>query len=757
MDIKKLISEMTIEEKASLCSGSDFWHTAPIERLNIPKMMVSDGPHGLRKQELVGDHLGFNNSIKAVCFPTGCTIAASFDRQLIKEVGEYLGESCQAEGVGVLLGPAVNIKRSPLCGRNFEYLSEDPYLSSEMASKQIQGVQSKHVGTSMKHYLANNQEHRRMTSSSEVDERTLREIYLASFETPIKEAQPWTVMCSYNKVNGVFASENHHFLTEVLRDEWGFEGFVVSDWGAVNNRVLGLNAGMDLEMPSSFGLNGKKIVEAVEAGDLSEATLNLSVERILTQVDRFESHRDHQAVFDRDAHHEKAREAAVASMVLLKNEAILPLSENQKIAFIGEFANKPRFQGGGSSNINVHKSSSALSAVACQVTYAQGYDVSEDVIDDAMVEEAVAVAKAAEVAVLFVGLPDAFESEGYDRSHMRLPKSHDHLIAEVTKVQPNVVVVLHNGSPVEMPWVEDVKGILEAYLSGQSVGEATIDLLFGKANPSGKLAETFPLALEDNPSYLFYLGEKDVVEYREGIFVGYRYYDQKKMEVLFPFGHGLSYTSFNYSNMRLSAEAINDNDLVTVTIDITNTGAVFGKEVVQLYVSDLESTVIRPSNELKGFEKVALNPGETKEVTFILNKRSFAYYNTEISDWHVETGDFEIRVGKSSRDIQCVKAIHVTTTLIMRDQYHMNTLLGDLMPNPRAMEILKPVLKGLEQAFGGAEEEKSEAGEAAKAVTNDMKEAMFRYMPLRNFITFSQGHISEEFLQGLIDEMNHLD
>jgi len=754
MEIKTIISQMTLEEKATMCSGSDFWHTASVERLNVPEVMVSDGPHGLRKQDTEGDHLGIFDSIKAVCFPTGCTIASSFDRQLIREVGEYLGEECQAEGVAVLLGPAVNIKRSPLCGRNFEYLSEDPYLSSEMASSQIQGIQSKNVGTSIKHFLANNQEHRRMTSSSEVDERTLREIYMASFETPVKVAKPWTVMCSYNKINGEFASENHHYLTEVLRDEWGFEGFVMSDWGAVNDRVAGLAAGMDLEMPSSFGLNAKKIIDAVNKGELSEKTLDLTVERILNIVDKFESNRDLEAVFDRDIHHNKARQAATESMVLLKNDTILPLSREQKIAFIGEFAEKPRFQGGGSSHINVHKSTSALSAVGCDVSYAKGYSVTEDAINQNLVDEAVALAAASEVAVLFVGLPDAYESEGYDRTHMRLPESHDYLIAEVAKVQPNIVVVLHNGSPVEMPWVNDVKGILETYLSGQSVGEATIDILFGDVNPSGKLAETFPIALEDNPSYLFYLGEKDIVEYREGIFVGYRYYDKKKMDVLFPFGYGLSYTTFNYSNMTVSSKKISDNDQLTVTIDITNTGSVYGKEIVQLYISDLESTVIRPVNELKAFDKIGLEPGETKKLTFELNKRSFAYYNTEISDWCVETGDFEIRIGRSSRDILCSETVVVTSSLIQKQIYDMNTLFGDIMSNPEVMELLMPLMKGLEEMFEGGNDDDSSVEVGGEAITGEMKDAMFRYMPLRNFVTFSSGQISYEVLQGFIDQMN---
>ena len=750
--LQELIGKMTLEEKASLCSGADFWHTESVERLGIPAMMVSDGPHGLRKQDQEADHLGVNDSIKAVCFPAGCGTAASFNRELITGMGEVLGEECQAEGVGVILGPAVNIKRSPLCGRNFEYYSEDPMVASEMAGALIKGVQSKNVGTSIKHFLANNQETRRMSSSSEVDERTLREIYLAAFEGAVSSQKPWTVMCSYNKINGTYAAEHKEALTDILRGEWGFDGFVVSDWGAVNNRVPDLEAGLDLEMPASGGINDEQIVDAVKEGRLEESVLDRAVERILNIVYRFQENRNDSAVFDRDKDHEYAKKVAEETIVLLKNEdGLLPLSEKEEIAFIGKYARQPRFQGGGSSHINSHKVTGAWDVVKDwgNITFAEGYGDQEDVTDEALIAEAVEKAGKAKAAVIFAGLPDAFESEGFDRSHMGMPNCQNELINRVAAVQPNTIVVLHNGSPVEMPWADQVKGIVEAYLSGQAVGAAVVDILFGKVNPSAKLPETFPYKLEDNPSYLYYLGEGDKVEYREGVFVGYRYYDTKKMDVRFPFGYGLSYTTFAYSNLKLSAAQIKDTDTLTVSVDVTNTGSMAGKEVVQLYVSDVESTVIRPVKELKGFDKVDLQPGETKTVTFTLGKRAFAYWNTQIHDWHVESGEFRILVGKSSRDIQLEETVTVESTVKLPVHFTLDSTFGDLMQDKKAREILEPMMK-LDMV--GGQEEDSDV--AASAISSEMMEAMMKYMPLRGVLSFSSGKVSLEQLQGLLDQLN---
>ncbi|MCI6714797.1 MAG: glycoside hydrolase family 3 C-terminal domain-containing protein [Lachnospiraceae bacterium] len=754
--IKEIVAQMTLEEKAAMCSGADFWHTEAVERLGIPASMVSDGPHGLRKQDQEGDHLGVNESIKAVCFPAGCGTAASFNRELLNKMGETLGNECQAEGVSVILGPAVNIKRSPLCGRNFEYYSEDPLVASEMAGALIHGVQSKNVGTSIKHFLANNQETRRMSSDSRIDERTLNEIYLAAFEGAVKKEKPWTVMCSYNKINGVYAAENHKYLTETLRDKWGFDGYVMSDWGAVNNRVEDLKAGLDLEMPSSNGVNDKLIVGAVESGELSEEVLDTAVERILNIVFRYEENRDKSAFFDRDKDHELARKVAEETIVLLKNDGVLPLSEQDEIAFIGKYAMKPRYQGGGSSHINSHKITSALDAVRGMgnISFAMGFDDKEDKTNEKLLAEAVETAKKAKVAVVFAGLPDAFESEGFDRQHMRMPDCQNELIEKVAAVQPNTIVVLHNGSPVEMPWANKVKGIVEAYLGGQAVGGAVCDILFGRVNPSAKLPETFPLKLEDNPSYLSYIGEGDMVEYREGIFVGYRYYDKKKMDVLFPFGYGLSYTTFAYSNLRVDKESMKDTDTMTVSVDVTNTGKMAGKEVVQLYVADKESTVIRPVKELRDFAKVELAPGETKTVSFTLGQRAFDYYSVKLHDWHVETGEFDIMIGQSSRDIVLTKTVTVESTVKLPFVYTTDTTMGDVMKDPRAVEIVKILIE--KQDLFESENSDSESGVASEAISDEMNAAMAQYMPLRGSVNFG-GKVTMADVQALVDKLNALE
>ena len=755
--IKELIAQMTLEEKASLCSGGDFWHTKGIERLGIAPSMVSDGPHGLRKQDQEADHLGVNESIKAVCFPAGCATAASFNRELLEEMGEILGNECQAEGVSVILGPAVNIKRSPLCGRNFEYYSEDPLLATEMAGALIKGVQSKNVGTSIKHFLANNQETRRMSSSSNIDERTLREIYLAAFEGAVCKQKPWTVMCSYNKINGVYAAENKTYLTDVLRKEWGFDGYVVSDWGAVNSRVEDLAAGLDLEMPSSNGENDQLIVTAVKEGRLSEEILDQAVARILNIVFRFAENRDKTAVFDRDADHEAARKIAEETIVLLKNDGVLPLDESEKIAFIGKYAKKPRYQGGGSSHINSHKVTSVMDAAAANpnIIFAQGFDDEKDEINETLVKEAVEAAREAKAAVIFAGLPDAFESEGFDRTHMRIPDCQNALIDEILKVQENVIVVLHNGSPVEMPWADKVKGIVEAYLSGQAVGAAEYDILFGRVNPSAKLPETFPVKLEDNPSYLFFPGEGNSVDYREGIFVGYRYYDKKKMEVLFPFGHGLSYTEFTYSNLRTDRQKLKDTDTLTVSVDITNTGKRPGKEIVQLYVRDKESSVLRPEKELRDFAKIALLPGETKTVSFTLGKRAFAYYNTEIHDWYVESGEFDILIGKSSRDIVLCQTVMVESTTQIKRTYDGDSIYEDIYKDPAARAVVERFRKKQSTQMENQEKKEPEKSSAAKeAITEEMELAMMKYMPLRGMLSFDKG--SHKELEAILKELNSL-
>lgn len=754
-DIRSIISQMTLEEKAGMCSGKDFWHLKGVERLGIPEVMVSDGPHGLRKQNEKADHLGANESIKAVCFPTACATACSFDRDLLKELGEALGDECQAEDVSVILGPAVNIKRSPLCGRNFEYFSEDPYLAAQMAAAHIQGVQSKNVGTSIKHFAANNQEYRRLSCSSEIDERTLREIYLAAFEAPIKEGKPDTVMCSYNKINGTFASENHWLLTEVLRDEWSFDGYVMSDWGAVNDRIEGLKAGLDLEMPASGGHTDAEIVAAVKAGTLDESVLDTAVERILRIIFKFADRRM-PGNFDKERHDQLAAKIAEESMVLLKNDGILPLpKEGKKIAFIGKFAAKPRFQGGGSSHINSCKITSALDAVkqtptiTSSVTYSQGYDVAEDQTDPNLLAEAVRTASEADIAVIFAGLPDAFESEGYDRTHMEMPECQNELIREILKVQKNTVVVLHNGSPVEMPWADDVNAILESYLCGQAVGAAQVRLLFGLANPCGKLAETIPLKLQDNPSYLNFPGDGQKVEYKEGVFVGYRYYDTKAMDVRFPFGHGLSYTTFQYSDMQLSCDQLADDDTLTVSLKVKNTGNMAGKEIVQLYVADQTKAANRPEKELKNFVKVYLEPGQEKAVTMTLDKRSFAWYNTQIHDWYAASGDYQILAAASSRDIRLSRTVRLSTDTKLPFHIHRNTTVAELLADPRTAPVIRSMMEDLASDMIGGGDNSSEA--ASEAITPEMTLKMLENSPLRSFKSFSG--LSENELTTLIEKL----
>ena len=753
--IRDLVSQMTLEEKAGLCSGEDFWHTKAVERLGIPSVMVSDGPHGLRKQDEAADHLGINDSIKAVCFPAGCALASSFDRELAEKMGETIGQECQAENISTILGPAVNIKRSPLCGRNFEYYSEDSYAASEMSAAFIQGVQSKNVGTSLKHFLANNQEKRRMTNSSDVDERTLREIYMAAFEGAVKNGKPWTVMNSYNRVNGKYVGESKKYLTDLLRDEWGFDGYVVSDWGAVNDRVEALKAGMDLEMPSSNGVNDALIVKAVQEGTLDEETVDLACERILNIVFRYIENRDENAVFDKEKDHETAASVEEECIVLLKNDSdengkhILPLNKEQKVAFIGKYAEAPRYQGGGSSHINSWKVESALEAVKglADVVYAKGFDDVEDKADEILEAEAVQAAKDADAAVIFAGLPDSFESEGYDRTHLTLPDCQNRLIDKICDVQKNVVVVLHNGSPVVMPWKDRVSAIVEAYLGGQAVGKAEVKVLFGEVNPSGRLSETFPNRLEDTPCYLTYGKGKDHAEYREGVFVGYRYYTTREMDVQYPFGYGLSYTTFGYSSLTVDKNELTDAETLSVSVDVENTGDRTGKEVVQLYVAPVSFEVLRPVRELKGFEKVSLESGEKKTVTFSLDDRDFAVWNAELHCWDVPDGAYRIQICRNAQEVILETEVHVKNTKRPRRKYTVNTCMGELLADPKAQQIVGQMMGGNEQAK--EMEEKSQGD----AVSQEMLAAMMQDMPLRQLISFVPG-MTWDVLNGILEAVN---
>jgi len=660
---KQLAAQLTLEEQLSLIKGLGSWSTWPVERLGLPGVFMSDGPHGLRKQEKMdGDPLGLGGSVKTVCFPTASGTAASFDRNLLRELGETLGEECRAHELAVLLGPAVNIKRSPLCGRNFEYFSEDPYLAAEMAVNYTQGLQSKGVGVSIKHFAANNQEKRRMTVTSVVDERALREIYFPAFEQTVRRADPWTIMCAYNRLfDGIYCSENKRLLTDILREEWGFQGVVVSDWGAVSNRAKGVEAGLDLEMPDSRGLHTEKLKAAVESGELSKEALLEACARVVNLILRAMEHapkaEELPPPVDNCEDHNKARAFARDAMVLLKNDnRTLPLSKTAKAAFIGGFARQPRFQGGGSSFVNAFHVSSAMEtalAMELPVEYAEGFGVADYDYDIIKAKQAVALAEISDVAVIFAGLPTAMDSEGADRRHMDLPPCQGELIRAIAKVQPNVVVVLHNGAPVTMPWIDDVPAVLESYLAGEAVGEAQVDLLYGDANPSAKLAETFPLQLRDTPCYGNFPGSPATVEYRESIYVGYRYYDKAEKDVLFPFGHGLSYTSFAYSNLRVSRKNVDPGEGVDVSVTVTNTGLLDGAEVVQFYVAPPEdSALFRAPKELKGFDKVFLKAGAKKRVTVHLDARAFAYYNTDAGAFVCAPGDYTIMAAASSRDIR---------------------------------------------------------------------------------------------------------
>jgi beta-glucosidase len=662
IDVQAVLAELTLEEKASLCLGSDFWHTAAVERLGIAKIMVSDGPHGLRAQLDEADHVGLAGSVPATCFPTASALGSSWDPELFGLVGEALAAEARKWGVAVVLGPGINMKRSPLCGRNFEYLSEDPYLAGELSVAMVQGIQRHGVGTSLKHYAVNNQEDDRLRVSAEVDERTLREIYLPAFERVVTGAQPWTVMCAYNKVNGTYASEHHWLLTEILRDEWGFLGAVVSDWGAVHDRVAALRAGLDLEMPPALGYSDAAIVEAVRSGELSEAVVDLAVSRMLRLVNRAATTLAEGGSFDEAEHHALARRAAAESAVLLKNDGLLPLqpAAGARVAVIGEFARTPRYQGAGSSQVNptildvpLEELAAALGAEV-KIEFAPGFTIDGSDDDARLADEAVEAVAGADHVVVFLGLPAAAESEGFDRTHIRLPDTQLGLLDRLAETGKPLIVVLSNGSVVQLStWADRVGAIVECWLSGQAAGGATADVLTGRVNPSGKLAETVPLRLEDNPSYLNFPGDTQVVRYGEGIFIGYRAYDKVEQEVSFPFGHGLSYTTFGLADLRVEVTgSVGDGDLAaTVSVSVTNTGDVAGAEVVQVYVGDVESEVARPVRELKGFAKVRLEPGETKRVVLSLDQRAFSFWSVRWGRWAVEEGEFEVAVGTSSRDL----------------------------------------------------------------------------------------------------------
>jgi beta-glucosidase len=757
-DIQSLITQMTLEEKAALCTGASSWTTTPLERLGVPEMIVSDGPHGVRRVPDVNAIA--SKSLPATCFPTASCLASTWDVDLLRKMGEALAEECIALNVDVLLGPGTNMKRSPLGGRNFEYFSEDPFLAGELAANLINGIQSKGVGTSLKHYAANNQEFQRFAINAEVDERTLREIYLPAFEKAVKQAKPWSVMCSYNKVNGTFASQHHYLLTDILKNEWRFEGLVVSDWGAVRDRVAALKAGLDWEMPGPQGRSVKAVVEAVRSGELDEAILDEAVRRILRIVFKAKE-TPKNGTFDADAHHALAKKIASEGMVLLKNDGILPLRNQQHIAVIGRSAETAHFQGGGSSHINPTRVAMPFKelqaqAVDAELTYAEGYPSDNSFRQD-LIDQAVGLARSAEVAVLYIALPSFKESEGYDRPDLDLTQQQIALIKAVTQVQPKTVVVLNNGAPVAMSaWIDDVAAVLESWMMGQAGGAAIADVLFGRINPSGKLAETFPLKLSDTPAHINWPGEAGEVRYGEGLFIGYRYYESKEMPVLFPFGFGLSYTTFSYSNPKASTHSFKDVDGLTVTVDVTNTGRVAGKEIVQVYVHDQKSGLVRPHKELKGFAKVELQPGETKTVSISLDLRAFAYYHPEYKQWITEDGQFDLLIGASAADIRQTIMVTLESTLELPCILDKESTIREWMADPRGKTAFGNFYAQIEsqsrKTFGGGDERYGNEN----AIGMDIMD-MINDMPLVSVLKFQQTALpmpAEEMVESLLKQVH---
>lgn len=733
--LNAIIDQMTLAEKAALCTGASAWTTTPVARLGVPELFFSDGPHGVRR--ITDVHAIAAQSLPATCFPAACLLAATWDVDLLREVGQAIAQECLALKVDVVLGPSNNMKRTPLCGRNFEYFSEDPYHSGQLVTGYIQGVQSLGVGVSLKHYAANNQEFQRFSINAEVDERALREIYLPAFEMAVKQARPWTVMCAYNKLNSVYCSEHHQLLVDILKNEWGFEGLVVSDWGAVHDRVAALKGGLDLEMPGPKERRVQAVIEAVNKGDLDEAILDEAVRRILGIVFKA-AETSKGGEFDVEAHHALARRIAGEGIVLLKNNGLLPLHKPQSIAVIGRAAQDPHFQGGGSSYINPTKIDIPIDelqklAGQAKLSYAPGYPADLS-FGQSLIDEAVALAQAAEVALIYVALPSSIESEGYDRAGLELTTQQVALIRAVSAAQPQTVVILNNGSAVAMQaWLDGPAAVLEAWLMGQAGGGAIADILFGRVNPSGKLAETFPRKLSDTPAYLNYPGSNGVVRYGEGIFIGYRYYEAKEMAVLFPFGHGLSYTSFAYSNLKVSANTFKDVAGLTISVDVTNTGQLAGKEIVQVYVADHQAKLVRPPKELKGFAKVKLEPGQTKTVTIALDWRAFAYYHPGYGRWITEDGQFDLHIGASSSDIRLSETVSLESTITLPSLLNPESTIREWLEDAQGKVVFEPMFEQIT-----AQLSHSLGGDDNAAIGMDMMGFMLD-MPLLSILHFQES------------------
>ncbi len=783
-----ILSQLTLDEKLSLLSGKTYWLTQEIDRLGIPSVWMSDGPHGMRKEKQTGGTNIMQASETSTCFPTAVTTASSWDTDLLEEVGATIADEAKALKVTTILGPGVNIKRSPLCGRNFEYISEDPFLTARLGAAYVHGAQKNGIGVSLKHYCANNEEHIRMSIDSVIDDRALREIYLSAFEHIVKTEQPTTVMCSYNRIYGTYLSDSKKMLTDILRDEWGFKGIVISDWGAVNDRVEGIKAGLDLEMPGNKGMNNKYIKKALEEGRITVEDIDKLVLRMIKFAFECKANEGNGYDIDFKAHHEIAKKASAQSAVLLKNEdKALPLKTYQSIAVVGALADKLRYQGAGSSHINAWKTVSfkkALENKGQAFTYAPGYTLKGDGYSKKLIAEACEAAKGKEAVLVFIGLTDAFESEGFDRKHMDMPASHAILVEELSKVNDNIIVVLSCGSPIKIgDWEKKTKAILNMYLPGQAGGEAAYDLIFGKANPSGKLAETFPIANEDNLAAAYFPMGPRTVEYRESIYVGYRYFDKAKKAVKYPFGHGLSYVDFRYSDLKLSKKKINEGEELTLSFKIKNLGEVSGAEVAQVYVVNPESKIYKAEKELKGFKKVFLKAKEEKTVEITLDERAFSFYNVLINDWHAESGKYGILVGSSSQDIRLEGEVSVVTakpdapvpdyretapcyydmenttsvsdeafTAVLAREIPDNSdfVKGNLTINSSVSQVaVSPFGKGLYTVLTNGAKVVALTAENPDMITESIKD-----MPLRSFSGFTGGLLSPKTVEGILDLCN---
>lgn len=739
MKNNEIIKNLSLEEKIKIVTGHAFWYTHDLEDKGLNALLLTDGPSGVRKQEEGADALGLNQSIKTISFPSLALIASSFDKNLLRQYGEYLGQIAKSEKVNVLLGPGINIKRNPLAGRNFEYMSEDPLVAGKLATAYINGLQYQGIGSSVKHFAANNRENQRFTNSSNIDERTLREIYLSAFETVVKYAQPATIMSSYNAINHVPVSENKWLLTDVLRNEWGYQGVVVSDWSAVKHRSNSLKAGLNLEMPGKGQSTLTEVTNAVKNGELDEHILDISVDRVLTLIKQHQI-KDEAQSYDKASYHDFSRVLASKSIILLKNENNnLPINSSS-LGLIGELAAKPRIQGGGSSKVNPYNIVTPLEAFnKHQVEYAQGYYISNHEVDQKLQQEAVKVAQQNDQVILFLGYPESYETEGFDKNALALPDNQLTLLDAVTRENQNVTVVLQNGGTVLMPWAHKVKSIVETYLSGEAVGEAIKDVLTGKQNPAGKLTETVPKRLEDVPSYLTFNQSKAEEDYREGIYVGYRYYDTKHIKTQFPFGHGLSYTTFEYSNIKIAPQ---ENSL-KINLDIKNTGKIFGEEVIQVYIGNRASDIDMPLKELRDFERIALDANESKIITFDIPYKALRWFNNNTRQWQIDDGEYVVYVGSSVEDIRLEQSITLDITNQTKSYWiHEDTYVYELVL--RKNEI-KQSLK------------QYQLDELIGKVTEDPELApLFENLPLRSLIMLDMDIATvHDFINAANEELKH--